>query len=158
MALKKYLYKIPRYWYHVSSTLNRRNVKLTPRDDSVGRAMDEPPGARICVAPSIEQCITALPYCVWKKYYIYRTENKIIASRPLKNAIYDGEITQEGWILEKMNFIKLGSINFDKISAFLIEKNKEMIDESASGDSIEYSKEVLRWWKRVDIKKFIEYT
>ena len=156
MVTKKRLYKFPRYWYHLSKTLKEKEITLTPIDDSTNRSYEEPAGARICVAPTIEQCITALTYNLHQTFYIYRTKNIIKAKEPSENAIFDVEITNEGWIEIPMTFVKIGKLDFDRIVDILLENNKEIIEESASSGNVIYCEEVLRWWKKLKVKRFIE--
>lgn len=159
MILKKRLFKFPRYWYHLSSRLSDKEVHLIPKDDSTSRSFEEPPGARICVAPTIEQCIVALPYGHHQTYHIYRTKKRMLAKKPPNGAIFDFSITSEGWIETPATFVKVGIIDFDKITNFLSKKDKsDIIEEAASGGGIAYSKEVLNWWKKFKIERFIEWT
>lgn len=159
MVSKKRLFKFPRYWYHLSRRLTDKEVHLIPKDDSTNRSFEEPSGARICVSPTIEQCIVAIPYDWMLTYNIYRTKKRILAKQPPKGAIFDFNITHEGWIEVPTTFVKLGVINFEKIADFLSEKYKvDIIEEAASGGGVVYSKEVLKWWKKIKVDRFIEWT
>jgi hypothetical protein len=158
MVSKKRLFKFPRYWYHLSKKLTDKEILLTPKDDSVNRSIEEPDGARICVSPTIEQCITALVYNCYQTYNIYRTKKRLIAKKPPKGAIFDGRITDEGWIEIPTVFVKIGEINFEKMQEFLDKNDIEIIEESASGGGVEYCNEVLIWWKKRKIDRFIDWT
>lgn len=159
MVSKKRLFKFPRYWYHLSRRHTDKEIHLIPKDDSTNRSFEEPPGARICVSPTIEQCIVAIPYDWNLTYGIYRTKKKTLAKKPPKGAIFDFSITSEGWIENPTTFVKIGIINFDKITDFFSEEDDvNIIEEAASGGGIAYSKEVLTWWKKIEIDRFIEWT
>lgn len=159
MVSKKRLFKFPRYWYHLSKRLTDKEICLIPKDDSTNRSFEEPPGKRICVSPTIEQCIVALPYWHHDTYHIYRTKKKTLSKRPPKKSIFDFDITHEGWIDVPTLFVKIGAIDFDKITEYLEkEHDTDIIEEAASGGGVVYSKEVLTWWKKLKISRFIEWT
>ena len=153
---KKSLYDSKRYWYHVSTTLRKKVEHLTPwdEDDGFNRGGEEPEGKRICVAPTVEQCITALPYSFDAHCTIYRTKRKVKAEKPVK--VYDAPVTQEGWILVPTTFIKIGKLKFEDIEKKLGIEN--VIEEEASGGEIKDSRKVLRWWKKANLKRFIKRT
>ena len=74
--------------------------------------------ARTCVAPTIEGCLVALGCCLseYKQTYIYRTQNKVLARNPYK--VEDSWITKEKWLINPINFKKIGIIN-DKLPSEL---------------------------------------
>lgn len=147
------LYSQRRYWYHVSSTLRKKKETLVPwgSQKAVNRDPTEPPGKRICVAPSIEQCITALPYNYGSIITIYRTQEKLKADMPYD--VFDAEVTNEGWLTIPTTFVKLGTLHFDDVEKFL--DVEHVIDEAASDGNIRQSRKVLRWWQAAKIHKFI---
>jgi hypothetical protein len=151
---RKILFGKRRYWYHVSSTLNKKEEYLIPWDEDRGfnRGGYEPEGERICVAPSIEQCITAIPYTLTNKLTIYRTKSPVKANPP--KDVFDSKITQEGWLLKPTMFVKIGKIDFNDI--LLEDDDGNVISEAASVSEPRYSGRVLQWWKRRKIRKFIE--
>jgi hypothetical protein len=154
---KKYLYTAPRYWYHISSTLHRKTEYLIPRDDShsLNRTSREPPGKRTCVAPSVEHCLTALPYVPGDTFIIYRTHQKCRALKP--NGVFDSNVTCEGWLQEPTIFVKIGTLTLYDIAndhkTSYPRGGFYIIDESASGSSSAYSSEVLRWWKKQHLRE-----
>lgn len=155
MKLTKHnVYGSPRYWYHISTNLKKKVIDLIPLNsyhkDIVNRPLSEPSDARICVAPSVEHCITALPYCYGDIYNIYRTQNEVIANPPRN--VHDSDVTLEGWIQEPTTFVKIGVFHLKDVDPHV----REIITESASGDNIAYCKKVLNWWKRHDIQKYIK--
>lgn len=155
MVSKKNLFKTKRHWYHVSTTLKRKKIHLIPWDESksTNRSGDEPEGARICVAPTIEQCITAIPYYM-DTLYIYKTENMVLPRKAI--GVYDAHITDEGWLEEPTTFVKIGTLYLNTLARKL--KQEDVISESASSDSLEYCREVLRWWRKSKIDRFIKTT
>ena len=155
MPKRKFDYNSKRYWYHISTTLKKKVEHLIPWDEDTGfnRGGDEPVGKRICVAPTIEQCITAIPYSLDTYCSIYRTKQKIKADKP--SGVFDANITHEGWLLSPTTFVKIGKLDFANIEKTLNIEN--VIQESAAHGKVKISKEVLKWWKRIDIKQFIKY-
>lgn len=148
------LFKYKRYWYHVSSTLKRNEEYLSPWGNRKGfnRTYSEPEGNRICVSPSIEQCLTAVPYRLSSEFSIYRTKTKVKANKPF--GVFDMNVTKEGWLQKPTRFIKVGVINFEDVEQGLnIDK---VISEGASVGMPAYSGKVLRWWKKAKIKRFIK--
>jgi hypothetical protein len=158
MPLKsKDLYSKKRYWYHVSTTLKKKTVHLVPWDDIKGfnRASHEPEGNRICVAPTIEQCITAIPYYLHTKIVIYRTKDEVIAKRPRR--VFDSKVTNEGWLVEPTTFVRIGTLNFAHVEKGL--KIDSVIENSADKDQeVENCWKVLRWWRKAKIDRFIKKT
>jgi len=151
---KKSLYNRRKYWYHVSTTLKGKHIRLIPwgEDEASNRSGDEPRGKRICVAPTVEQCITAIPYYMATVCTIYRTKSPVEAHRP-KN-VFDSRVTNEGWLKHPTNFVKIGILKFQDVERGI--GVKDVISEAASSDDIKYSKEVLAWWKKAKIKRFIK--
>lgn len=154
MPKKKSVYGTVRYWYHVSTTLTKKEEHLIPWDEENGfnRGGDEPLGKRICVAPSIEQCITAIPYSLDTVCTIYRTAKKVRATKPVN--VYDVPVTQEGWLMKPTLFIKIGKLKFEEVEKKLELDN--VIEEAASEGELNGSRKVLRWWKKADVKRFIK--
>jgi len=156
MVKKKSPYEHKRYWYHVSTTLKKKQVCITPRDEDecMNRDWREPSGKRICVSPTIEQCITAIPYILGATCSIYKTKNRLIAHKP--HDVFDSKITQEGWLHRPTFFVKIGTLNFKDIEVGLGVEN--VIEQAASLDEPRRSGKVLRWWKRARINRFIKKT
>jgi hypothetical protein len=150
---KKY-YKILRYWYHVSTTLSRKEIKLFPRLDGDNRDDAEPRIARICVAPSIEQCLTAVPYTLNDSFNIYRTKEMCMADMPYD--VFDAHITQEGWIKVPTVFVKVGRLHFSDIEKAL--DIAQVVDTAACLADVNVSRKALRWWKKIDINQFVKKT
>lgn len=150
------MYNKKRYWYHVSTTLENVMEHLIPRDfddseSGFNRTPSEPLGARICVSPTIEQCITAIPYHLGETIAIYRTKDKVKAKEP--EGVFDFNITNEGWLEEPTSFVRIGYLDFQKVEDKL--KVENVIPQSASGSEPRYCGKVLKWWKKAKIKRFI---
>ncbi len=149
---KKSIYEQTRYWYHLSSTLIKEEIFLKPwgNDQGFNRSEGEPDIERICVAPSVAQCLTAIPYCPGDTFTIYRTKRKMKATEPFD--IFDSNVTKEGWILIPTFFIRMGEIFLGGIE----EKEGIILPEQvASENSPQRSGKVLKWWKKLNIKKHI---
>ena len=151
---KRSIYSYKRYWYHVSTTLKDKYVHLIPWDEDGGfnRGGGEPAGKRICVSPSVEQCITAIPYYFGAVCNVYRTKHKVIANKPKK--VFDSAVTQEGWMEEPTSFVKIGILRFADVENHL--KVDNVIEEAGSKASISTSKKVLNWWRKSRVKRFIK--
>lgn|SRR3990167_10649152 len=104
-----------RYYYHITHKKWPKKIKLLPRTYGEHRCSDEPAISRICVSSTIQGCLIALGWCLEhaKCICIYRTKNKVIASKPRK--ITDAKITKEMWLVEPTKFIKYGKIITNKI-------------------------------------------
>ena len=152
---KKCLYTSPRYWYHISSTLNRATEYLVPRDDNrnFNRSSGEPHVKRVCVAPSVEHCLTAVPYVPGDTFTIYRTHQKCRAIKP--EGIYDAHITCEGWLQEPTLFEKVGTLTLSDVA---VERGLYIIDESASSNCLQQCGKVLKWWQRLKPQRHIKRT
>lgn len=102
--------KIPQYYYHITDKYLGDKVTLNPIDsfDSNKRADGEPEIARICVAPTPQQCLVAIPYWNRQSYYIYKTTSKKNTVIPWD--VMDMEITEEKWFLEDTQFKLYDSI------------------------------------------------
>jgi hypothetical protein len=148
------LFARKRYWYHVSTTLRGKRITLTPWDGNkaVNRDPTEPAGKRICVAPTIEQCIVAIPYHYGADVSIYRTEDMELATEP--RDVFDAKVTGEGWLTKATRFIKLGTLDFEQVEKAL--GVEHVIDEPASHGELPMSRTALRWWKRAKIHRFIK--
>jgi hypothetical protein len=142
---KKCVHSTSRYWYHISTTLKHKFEYLTPRDNrgSFNRSSSEPNDERICVAPTLAHCLTAVPYVPGEKFTVYRTARKCIASSP--KDIYDATITKEKWIQTPTMFNRIGFLSLSKLSD---ELRIDIIGESASSNSLSQCGKVLKWWKR----------
>lgn len=105
----------PRYWYHISSATLRSKARLKAfkNEDAATREETEPNVPRICVSPSLDKCILAVPVGGLNTYKIFRTSSKVVARKPFrvkKRDIlpFDAEITEEHWLLEDTDFVKVG--------------------------------------------------
>lgn len=150
----KSVYAKKAYWYHISTSLKHKYIKLVPWDEHAAknRCGSEPPGKRICVAPTIEQCITAVPYILSAKFNIYRTKERVTPRKPY--SVFDQTVTEEGWLDEPTEFVKIGMINFTDVEKGL--GIKQVISTSAVGESVAFSGKVLKWWQNARIKKFVK--
>ena len=151
-SCKKCFYARKRYWYHLSTTLRKKRLCLIPWDEdkASNRSGTEPTGRRICVAPSIEQCITALPYFEGETYWVYRTAKRIAACKP--EDIFDSNVTKEGWIQNPTDFVKIGKF---AIADAATGCRDYIIPASASMDDPRYSGRVLSWWKKRYLHKIL---
>jgi hypothetical protein len=150
---KKSLFKNPRYWYHISTTLKHKREYLKPWDNSKGfnRSGSEPDVHRTCVGPSVAHCFAAVPYSPGEKFIIYRTARKIKATPSY--GVYDATVTCEGWIQTPMMFVRIGTLSLRSISQ---KTGTPLIDECASGSDIRWTGKVLKWWQRRKVDHYIK--
>lgn len=121
--------------YHISDTYLGRKPLLTPRiPRSAHKSGEDIRTKRICVSPSIEQCvlgIDGISYMesssleVGKSWYVYKTNKK---GRPAKK-IGDFETTEEHWIKEDTHFEYFGKLFRFQECDFAVLKNREIIFE-----------------------------
>ena len=153
LLCEEFLFENSRYWYHISTTLRRKRHCLTPWDNGRGfnRNPLEPDVKRICVAPSVPHCLTAVPYSPGETFTIYRTAHKVKAT--YAEGVYDAPITMEGWIQASMMFVKIGTLSLPYVARTY---GINIIDEAASGSDNRYSGKVLAWWNRCPLKRYIK--
>lgn len=101
----------PRYFYHVTTKDWGQEVLLRPKRsglDTFNRDYNEPRTARICVAPTVEQCFVAIPYRAGRTYRVYRSKQRISAHYP--RGVCDSKITGERWIRRPVRFVHVDTI------------------------------------------------
>jgi hypothetical protein len=136
-------YGVPKYWYHISTTLKKDLEILDPRNNIEGfnRPDHEPNVDRICVAPTLEQCLVSVPYSKSGIFHIYKTKHLVKARKAYD--VFDAFVTGERWIGNSTEFIKIGILKLKDIP-------EHIITEAASEGNATYSKEVLKWWKKIN--------
>ena len=100
------------FYYHITQKKWPKRITLTPRNKGDHRAVNEPEVSRICVSPSIEECVIALGTCLICHFNIniYRTVSKVSAINPYD--VTDSHITKEKWLIKPTRFMKVGTINY----------------------------------------------
>ncbi len=129
-------YNKRRYWYHISTNDFGNNAIIDPNTEGHNRCYGEPKVARFCVAPTIQQCIAAVPLeiddfddfeypFVFRRnsLYVYQSFGKRTAKYPYSrkkdieegndHLPFDRHITHEGWITQTCRFKKIGVIGAD---------------------------------------------
>lgn len=96
------------YFYHISDSHTEQTITFKPRKPSSSEgyicSIE-----RICVAPTVEQCLSALCSFENGTWSVYRTKNKFKCSiKPYR--VNDSVISQERWFFESTDFIKVGEI------------------------------------------------
>lgn len=104
---KPVLNKKKRFYYHVTTKDMSDMVKMKHLDHGTQRDEDEPIIARICVAPDIPHCLSAIPIFPLA-HYIYRTEEEVKAWHPC--GVADVWVTKEMWLRRPTVFKKIGTI------------------------------------------------
>lgn len=137
--------KKTRYWYHVSDSLTKERLRLTPRKEGVNRCEDEPKTPRICVAPSIEHCLTAIPYGTYTPLRVYRTTRKVTADKSM--GIIDSVVTKEHWITKKVCWKKIG--------VFDLSKFKHPPQCASDCKDLKKVRRTLANWKKLKVQKRI---
>lgn len=94
-----------RYWFHVSMDARLPDrVRFAPRTPCVG-GPSEPATPRICVAPTVAGCLSAVVYCRTIPAFVYRTARRVTAE-PAEH-VADAHITGEHWILRACTFLRM---------------------------------------------------
>lgn len=105
----------PIYFYHLShKPLHENdsgNIKMDPNYIMSGESSVDHV-TRICVAPSIEQCLIAIAPPSLVKLYIYRTVKKLSVSW-FPFDVSDFAFTQERWLLQSRSFVCVGEIGIE---------------------------------------------
>ena len=102
----------PRYWFHVTDKKDWGNEKTLRPRTPCSVATDEnceplePLTPRICVAPTISGCLSAIWYCGNESIYV--TAKKVKA---VKAKAPDARVTGEHWILEPCKFVAYRDIS-----------------------------------------------
>lgn len=101
----------PIYFYHISPTPISPENEFFMAPDHIQAGEDELFGIRrICVAPTIEQCLVAVaPYNPPTKMYVYRTCS-VVKKSVIPYGVYDAPITQERWVTRKRKFKLVGEL------------------------------------------------
>ena len=156
---KKCIFTKRRYWYHISTTLKYKEILLKPWDNArslmskaSNRDYSEPDTERICVAPSMAHCLTAVPYCPGDTYHIYRTKSRIKANKP--EDVFDSNITQEAWIQKPTVFVNIGTLRLMDVEDG--KRVQNLIDQAASQNNPQQSGKVLKWWKKRNLWKYLK--
>lgn len=123
-------------------TLNKRKLKLSPRIRGENRSDSEPRVARICVAPSIEHCLTAVPYSNYK-FNVYRTLRKVRAKPAME--IIDAGVTKEHWITKRVNWIQVGMIDLSEFNA--------PYECASACEDLDLVRETLKKWQKKKLVK-----
>lgn len=107
------------FYYHITTKAWPDELTLSPRKYGVNRGEDEPNISRICVAPTVEGCLTALGSCLTgsSNIYIYRTVRKVKAIKP--NSVVDAKITGEMWLLRPIKFKYIDTIKKNTLPEYL---------------------------------------
>lgn len=111
---------------------------------------------RICVAPTIEQCITAIAWNVVDYIYVYRTKIKSTKSY-VPYDVVDAPITQERWIRNKRQFVLSAMIPCNRNSIICSGNNKNyvMYNPGARGEESCFEEQMTELYKhRSFVKKY----
>lgn len=128
-----------RYWYFITQNDMGTSMSLNPRCP-INKCDEEPNIARICVAKSAANCMTAINL-VTGKVYVYRTRRKVKARVPYD--VYDSHITTEHWLMSRTRFTLVDTLDItsDSHEWLYVGDEKEQ----------QFSKRAIRsWCKRRD--------
>lgn len=91
-----------RYWWHCTSDYHGESwtaVRRPPKH----RSVREPDTPRLCVAPTIAECFSAVLFNENKPVYCYRTAKKCRGVSP-KN-VWDSVVTREAWLIPPVQMV-----------------------------------------------------
>ena len=124
-----------KYMYHICPVYRGKKSRFFPYIPRFAKENGENYRTkRICVSPSIKQCIMGidgienLEYStleVGKSWFVYRTHEK---GTPAKS-VCDFEITHEHWIKKETSFEYFGKLHRIGENDFAVFKNKKIIFE-----------------------------
>jgi hypothetical protein len=103
--------KSPKFYYFLTQQDMGDEPTLKPRKSGDNRGDDEPLTARICVAPSVPGCLTALGSCLdlAPAIHVYVTKEQVMAHNP--RHVHDSHITGEMWLKKQTAFRRVGIID-----------------------------------------------
>lgn len=97
-----------RYWYHCTADYHGERYSFERRPP-VHRSENEPITPRICVAPSVIQCFTAVMFPRGTTVNVYRTCERRKAYFAQRE-IWDAVITDEHWLWPPVAFELVGKV------------------------------------------------
>lgn len=107
--------KAKRYWYFVTQDFMGNQMELKPRIPfSAGD--DEPLVYRICVAPTVAHCMSAISMQPSDPIYVYRTARKLTAEKAWD--VGDSPITHEHFLRRKSKFEFVAAISPEWVRAY----------------------------------------
>jgi len=117
--------------YHVSVIYLGNHVIFKPKVPKTKNITECTITKRICVSPTIEQCLFGIDGISELKYsgidkngwYIYQTEE---VGLPAKE-VFDYEITNENWLLKESEFKYIGKVFLSESNELIIDKYEEAI-------------------------------
>lgn len=115
-------------YYHVSTEGGEEDkIVWTPRVP-LDSAWSEPEIPRICVSPTISQCLLAINFKAYDfdHFNIYKTNAKVYF--PI--GVTDSEITKEMWLLSSSEFIKCGELSKEQNNDIDWEEFQEILYNS----------------------------
>lgn len=122
----------PLYFYHVSpyDLFEMLDDDVSPDGEKVILYPIEPSSSeceighirRICVAPSVEQCINAVAPEAVNRLFIYRTVRPI-STTWFPYGVCDGSLTQERWLKRPTTFKEVGQIDITFSSQIIYNSN-----------------------------------
>lgn len=101
-------------WYHVSHDWTKKEILVQPR--VVDRVEDdEPDTPRICVCPTVAQCIVAIgDYTLGERFTVYECQGEAVPAV----GVFDSALTDEHWLLTPTLFRKVYSFKASEIAQF----------------------------------------
>lgn len=119
--MSKNMKHTPVYLYHITDCFKGNIWNAVPKIP-ISTEIEKDKISRICCSTNVECCISSICWpqtsTTSKKWYIYRTLNKISNSIKATKEVVDRNITKERWILNNEDFILVGEI---KTSPYFIE-------------------------------------
>lgn len=104
-------------YYFLSDKYLQTITPRVPDNRLTRRGYEDNKTERICVAPSIEQCLFSIGIYnkEIKRFYVYRpSKSDYIHHVPTEEEVPDINITDELWLLEPVNLTLMGIIETNK--------------------------------------------
>lgn len=102
----------PIYMYHVSpKPLHGADNSIVMEPKHIWNGEDDLFHIkRICVAPTIEQCLVAIAPTDFNKFYVYRTLT-VVKKSVMSYGVFDSALTQERWLTRTRKFKLVAEIH-----------------------------------------------
>ena len=135
-------------------TRDNENNKLTipriPDNYFTKNGYEENKTPRICFGPSIDKCLMALSRnCTNEEYYVHIPEpgSNFDVYKPTLEEVPDSGITEEMWVLEKINQICIGKVKVISND----EKDSKKFYYGPFNNSQKFSAELYSWkWEWIE--------
>jgi len=135
--------------FHVTEKDWGDKITLYPRQNGDFRPANEPKTPRICVAPTIAQCLLALGGAIdVPTLNVYYTHSKTHPTR----RVHDAYITEERWILKPAIFYFYTKISIGEGFQRFVDKCLMSVGSRDACEDQEKALPIIQRWVRLHVK------